>query len=133
MPQAIHIETLGRLHGPSLWQRLTLHINNSRYALVKQSEQLLDLAITTMAKRRGNAMPAKFSRVNRHTWRRYSALIVAQDEMAVQQEVVVKAEAAVITQIVDKPINHCISMRVNRFTTQPIWASANHDWQAFEI
>lgn len=135
MPQAIHFESSASIPGLTLWQRMQLLLNAAKGALSQYSDQLLNYAIESLSRRPNNRSPLRYSRVNRHTWQRYSALLVARDEMDVSlnESVSIKSEAVAISTVSPTHKNQCNYVSVKRVLVEPIWASASHDWHVFEV
>lgn len=133
MPQAVHIESLDGFHEKSHWQRVKKWLSFNKLVIVRFSDQILDRAVGAMAKRRSTGTPAYYRHVNRHTWKRHSALIVARDEM------VIESSPAVKLRVIEKPkmekviVKECVRISVDGFKAQPIWASACQDWSTIEV
>ncbi len=137
MPQAIHIESLAVLSDKPLWQRAQAWLYSYKHTLHSATNQFLEMAVTVAVQRRSQQVaptPLRYSRLNRHTWRRYSALIVARDELVVEESKtpILNPEPVEISEVVKPIVKQVFSVNVNRVAVQPIWATANHDWESFE-
>jgi len=131
MSQALQIEGLVSPSG----ERWHKHINTFFSALLHRAEKSVDgLVQYRLRHARINSANGRYARFNRHTWHRYSALIVAREQAIVAARGAVNTLSATETSAITEhhAATRRVSFKVMAIQLHPIWASAAQDWSPFE-